>query len=160
MENESYNVPEAIADRDEWIELIGTSPSADTLKAVGLSSYNWKQISAGTNPRIPLACFQLARFARYGRLESILGTDWADFEIRGQRLAFPGLRQPIDAKELRTTWIRLQEIGRLRAENQMLLTDIKNTEARLLSAEQLAQQYRSMILLEARSGLMLCRINE
>jgi len=160
MKNDSFNVPEAIADRDEWIELLGTSPSAETLKTVGLSRYNWQQISAGENPTIPLACFQLANFARHGRIEALLGKDWADFEIRGNRLAFPGLRQPIDPKELRAAWIRLQELGSLRAENKMLQSDIEKLESSLEMAEKLAEQYRSMILLEAHTGLMLCRINE
>lgn len=160
MKNDSFNVPEAIADRDEWVELIGTSPSAETLKAVGLSSYNWRQISAGENPRIPLACFALAQFARHGRMESLLGNAWAEFEIRGNGLMFPGLRAPIDARELRATWIRLQEIGRLRAVNKLHQQDIENLETRLNASEALAEQYRAMLLLEARTGLMLCRISD
>jgi len=160
MKNDSFNVPEAIADRDEWIELLGAKPSIETLKNVGLSRSNWQQIIDGENPTIPLACFALANFARHGRIESLLGKDWAEFEIRDNKLAFPGLRYPLDAKELRTAWIQLQEIGRLRAENKILQSDIEKLESSLEMAEKLAEQYRAMILLEARTGLMLCRINE
>lgn len=160
MNYDNFDVPAAIADREEWIELLGASPSLEQLKTVGLSSYNWTQIAAGRNPRIPLACFKLAQFQRHGQLTELLGSTWAEFEIRDRKLTFPGLRQPLEATEVRATWISIQELGRLRAENKMLRRDIEKLDERLEMSEQLAEQYRSMILLEAHTGMMLCRINE
>ncbi|MBS1197449.1 MAG: hypothetical protein H6R18_1234 [Proteobacteria bacterium] len=152
--------PHAIADREEWIELLGANPSIEKLKACGLSGWAWRQILAGERPRIPLACFRLAEFQRRGHLADLLGKDWRDFEIHEQRLLFPGLRQPLSPLELRATWIQLQALPVLRAEKALLARDMERLESRLELAERRAAQFRSMLVLEARTGMMLCRITE
>lgn len=46
------------------------------------------------------------------------------FFVCGDTLAFPGLKKPLSAPELRSTWANLRELGRLRSELAMLRREL------------------------------------
>lgn len=117
-------ITEISADRDEWIELLGVTPCDATLQKVGISRRTWRAIFSGLSPRVPIAAYHLAEFHRYGSLESLAGASWRDFFVCGNALAFPGLKYPLGAPDLRALWLRLQDTARLRSEVKLLRRDL------------------------------------
>lgn len=113
-------ITEIVADRDEWVEFLGTDPQDSALAHVGISRATWTAISQGQRPRVALACYRLASFARHGALSDLLGSAWREFFVCGDTLAFPGLKYPLSASQLRSTWFRVQDSARLRSEVSML----------------------------------------
>lgn len=144
--------------RDEWVELLGSTPSDSLLKIVGITRAVWAEIEASKNPFVPRACYQLAQYQRYLQLSDLLGPSWAEFEVRGSTLLFPGLKYPLSAADLRATWARLQQIRALEATASLLRSDLKKAEAAIEAAEKRAGYFRQLVSLEARTGLMLSRI--
>lgn len=105
---------EIVADREEWLELLGASPADSMLARLGIARSTWDKIAAGKAPRVPIAAYRLATFARHGELSELLGNAWRDFFVSGDTLTLPGLRQPISAQALRAVWVSLQELPTLR----------------------------------------------
>lgn len=116
------------ADRDEWLELIGSNPSDQTLAFLGLLRSTWKKIESGKAPLVPMAAYRLASFCRYGHLADIAGSAWRDFYVCGDALALPGCRRPFTAPEMRSAWCELQELPRLRREVDQLRLDADAVE--------------------------------
>lgn len=146
------------ASRSEFVDLLGTNPSPECLEFVGLSPGLWQAILADQSPDVPLAVLRLARFRRFLSLADVLGPAWQGFELRGDALLFPGLKYPLTADDLRSTWFRLQELSRLRCDADLLRHDLAKSEAALLMAEKNADYWRRQVSLEARCGLMLSRV--
>lgn len=115
---------EVRADRDEWVELLGTTPSDKTLEHVGLSRRKWADILSGKCPSVSMACYRLASFCRHGCLADLLGSAWSDFFVRGDALVFPGLKYPLSAPDLRAAWVRIQDAARLRSEVSHLRAEL------------------------------------
>lgn len=61
---------EICADREEWVELLGSTPSDATLRHLGISRRTWSGIAAGRRPRVPMAAYRLATFQRHGELSA------------------------------------------------------------------------------------------
>jgi len=74
------------ADREEWVELMGSHPADAALSHVGLSRATWSAIVAGKGPRVPIAAYRLASFRRHGHLADLLGASWRDFFVSGDTL--------------------------------------------------------------------------
>lgn len=143
------------ADREEWVELLGTSPSDSTLDFVGLSRHTWRLILSDRAPPVPSAAFRLARYLRRFELSDLAGPAWEGFEIRGETLLFPGLKYPLSAADLRATWFQLQELRLLRNQIEILKRDLERAEMAEQAAEKTALYWRRQCGLEARAGLML-----
>lgn len=144
--------------RDDFVEWLGLNPPADVLEFVGITPGLWQAILADAAPDVPMACVRLARFRRCFALADVLGPAWHGFELRGAALAFPGLKYPLAADDLRSTWFKLQELARLRADVDLLRRDLAKSESALLAAESLAAYWRRQVVLESRAGLMLARV--
>ena len=108
------------ADREEWIELMGLSPSDESLRFVGLSAASWSAIIAGRRPLVSTASHRLASFRRYGHLADLLGASWRDFFVSPDTLVFPGMKNGVSVLELRSVWLSVSEVPRLRREVQEL----------------------------------------
>ena len=115
---------EIVADRDEWVELLGTQPSDKSLAHVGISRSTWQRIASGRNPRVPIASYRLASFCRHGCLGDLAGGAWSDFFVAGDTLVFPGLKYPLSASQLRSTWFQVQESARLRSDVRLLRREL------------------------------------
>jgi len=74
------------ADREEWVELLGSTPDDATLKHVGISRRTWAAIAAGKRPGVPMAAYRLASFRRHGDLSELLGSAWGGFFVQGDTL--------------------------------------------------------------------------
>jgi len=74
------------ADREEWVELLGSHPSDDTLKRLGISRQTWAEIVSGQCPGVPMAAYRLAQFNRHGDLSELLGSAWSEFFVCGDTL--------------------------------------------------------------------------
>jgi len=118
------------ADREEFIEFLGTDPDNQTLEFVGLSLSTWKKITTGKRPTVPISAWRLARFKRHAHLSDILGPEWREFVASGSQLTIPGFRYPIPATDLRS----------LCAEKQKAL----NLERLYANAESLLKMYRCL----------------
>lgn len=105
------------------MELLGSNPTEKSLAFVGLDAATWSKIAAGKSPLVPIAAYRLASFCRHGHLADIAGSAWRDFYVRGDVLVLPGVRQPFSAPDLRSTWIQLQELPRMRRELEQLRQD-------------------------------------
>lgn len=143
------------ADRNEWVELLGSSPSDKTLDFVGLSRPVWNKILSDKGPPIPVAAFRLARYLRYFQLSDLAGPTWEGFEIRGNMLLFPGLNRPLSVADLKSTWFMLQDLRLLRAQVETLKRDLERAEEAEHHAEKTSLYWRRQCSLEARAGLML-----
>lgn len=115
-EEKSSWLTEIRADREEWVELLGSTPSDPTLRHLGISRRTWGDILSYKCPGVPMAAYRLATFHRHGALSDLLGRAWSDFFVVGDTLVFPGLKQPLSAPELRSTWCSLRELAQLRGE--------------------------------------------
>lgn len=146
------------ADREEWVELLGRSPSDSTLEFVGLSRHTWRLILSDRAPLVPSAAFRLARYLRRFELSDLAGPAWEGFEIRGETLLFPGLKRPLTAAELKSTWWMLQENRLLKNDVARLKLDLERSEQAELQAEKIALYWRRQCSLEARAGLMLASL--
>jgi len=78
VKKESW-LTEMRADREEWVELLGSTPTDGTLKHLGISRRTWADIAAGKRPAVPMAAYRLASFQRHGALCDLLGSAWSDF---------------------------------------------------------------------------------
>ena len=116
------------ADLDEWLELLGSNPTDKTLAFVGIDAATWSKIAAGKSPLVPIACYRLASFSRYGHMADIAGSAWRDFYVRGDTLVLPGIKQPCSAPALRSAWLELQELPRMRRELDELRQDSDRVE--------------------------------
>lgn len=130
----SMAVPAYRADRGEWSELLGTTPTAKRLAEVGLSAATWSAICAGESPFVPDACFRLARFQRYGELSELMGSAWRDFFACPEGLLFPGMKYCVPAPELRALWVRVHELGSLQTEVRMADAAMRRPNAHALPA--------------------------
>jgi hypothetical protein len=80
---------EICADREEWVELLGSTPSDATLRHLGISRRTWSGIASGQRPRVPMAAYRLATFQRHGELSELLGRAWGGFFVCGDTLGLP-----------------------------------------------------------------------
>lgn len=130
----SMSVPAYRADRDEWNELLGATPTPKRLADVGLSPATWLDICSGQSPFVPDACFRLARFQRYGELSELMGSAWRDFFACPEGLLFPGMKYCVPAQELRALWVRVHELGSLQTEVRMADAAMRRPNAHALPA--------------------------
>jgi hypothetical protein len=116
------------ADKDEWIELLGPAPTVETLRHLGITRRKWQDITRGKSPLVPVAAYRLAMFHRYGHLSDVLGSAWRDFFVLGDALVLPGVKQPLQAAALRSVWVELQELPRLRHKVARLMQECDYVE--------------------------------
>lgn len=108
------------ADREEWLEMLGSNPKDTDLQFVGINRATWQKIIKGKMPKVPAAAHKLASFRRHGHLADLLGSAWSDFFVSGDTLTLPGVKYPLQAHSLRSTWLDLQMLPRLRWELERL----------------------------------------
>ncbi|MQY50824.1 hypothetical protein [Rhodocyclus gracilis] len=143
------------ADRDEWAELLGVSPTPATLAKVGINETTWTAIRRGRAPLVPVSAYRAARFHRYGDLSELAGGEWRGFAVCDGALTVPGVKRPIPAGELRAWWATLAELHALRFQVVQLQRDVERADAALEAAEQRAAYYRRQLVTESRLALML-----
>lgn len=93
-----------------------------------------------------------------GDLEAAFGPAWAEVRITEAGLSLPGWRRPFTAAELRSTFMRLQQMEALRMDNDRLRKDRDKAWEALQAAEDRAEYYRRQLRLESSLGAMLQRV--
>lgn len=87
--------------------------------------------------------------------ETLYGKAWAEITSNEAGLFLPGWRRPFSPPELRSTFMRLQQLNVLQLENSRLRRERKQAWDALDAAEERTEWYRRQLRLESQLGLML-----
>lgn len=144
---------------DDLLEWLGSQPSLQILHRLGITSRQYKIWLGSTKGIwISAAQYSLIQFNYRFHLAEILGKEWSDFVIHGDRIAFPGVRRTLSARELSATWLYIQQVGSLSVRLEQATRENARLVADLEDMEHQVHFYRSQLKLEARLGIMLSRI--
>jgi hypothetical protein len=91
-------------------------------------------------------------------LEEIYGPEWAEILISSAGMTLPGWRRSFTAAELRSTFMRLQQLYLLEHENTRLRSERASAWAALEAAEDRAEYYHRQLILESRYAAIVQRI--
>lgn len=144
---------------EDLLEWIGRAPNPKLLRRLGVTPHQYQRwLGATKGVWISAAQYHIIQFNYRQHLAELLGQDWAEFFVSGDKITIPGLKYPVSPLELRGLWVSNHQVNVLSCRLELAVRDKERMAKELEEMEKHARFYRDQLILESRFGWMLKRI--